>query len=85
MSGEAGVLLIYNDASNRGTKYASVPFNRRVQGSALFKAKIGPVAMQGEINYSFGERELGDRFPVDDQTSDSLTAFLDADANFGIV
>ncbi len=49
-----------------------------------FKAKVGPVTMQGEINYAFGEREFENPSTNDDRDINSLTAFFDADANFGM-
>lgn len=79
ISGETGILFVYNhDATGRGTddkltnSYALQPY---------FKGKFGPVSLQGEINYAFGQVEYDS---AADQDISSFTAFLDADAKFGI-
>jgi len=78
VSGETGFLLIYNlDATQRGSgvltkSYVLQPY---------FKSNLGPLTLQGEINYAFGDVEY-DLAP--DQDISSLTAFLDGDAKFGI-
>ena len=83
-SGEAGVLFTYDDV--RQNRTAAVPFKQDVYTvQPYFKTKIGPVSAQGEINYAFGERTWEDGVPLDDMDINSFTAFLDADANFGIV
>lgn len=79
VSGETGLLFVYNhDATGRGTddktttSYVLQPY---------FKGKFGPVSLQGEINYAFGQVEYDS---AADQDISSLTAFLDADAKFGM-
>jgi hypothetical protein len=83
-SGETGVLFTYDDVrQNRG---APTFFKQDVYTiQPYFKTKIGPVSAQGEINYAFGERRWEDGIPLEDIDINSFSAFLDADANFGIV
>ncbi|MCX5849490.1 MAG: hypothetical protein NTW65_08570 [Deltaproteobacteria bacterium] len=85
-AGEVGALFIYNrDASNRGIALGGYMTNAYVL-QPYFKAKIGPVKMQGEVNYMFGNAvdiEIPSLYPFDVRL-DSLSAFLDADANFGM-
>ena len=78
VAGETGVLFIYNydrqlrvSGPSRDDVYVVQPY---------FKAKIGPVALQGEINYAWGTRDYENATP--DKDISSLTAFLDGDANF---
>jgi hypothetical protein len=89
-AGETGVLFIFNrDASNRGngSNFAPPYINKAYVFQPYFKAKIGPVKLQGEINYMFGDAVQYENkpVPVPDQKIDSLTLFLDGDANFGLV
>lgn len=88
-AGEAGILFVYNNVN----QYRVLPFNPQA-GSVpfkqdmylfmpYFKAKVGPVAMQGEINYAIGKRDFETNL-VDDRDINSLTAWFDADANFGM-
>jgi hypothetical protein len=83
-SGEAGALIIYTrDASNRGM-YAGPYLTKIYQINPYFKGNIGPVNLQAEAKYSFGDARIyeydGPKVKVD-----SLSFFLDADAKFGIV
>ena len=84
---ETGALLLYNrDASNRVSgnylmnAYNLVPY---------FKATIGPVALQGELNYGFGDAKKYEGYYVQDldhqnMTISTLSVFLDATANLGM-
>ena len=80
-AGEAGGLFIYNrNAAGRQpfggqiiTQYVLQPY---------FKAKVGPLALQGEINYMWGEWDYENT--RQNQRIDQITAFLDGDANFGM-
>lgn len=79
VSGETGILFVYNhDATQRGNDDQTT--NAFVL-QPYFKSKFGPVSLQGEINYALGKVEF-DSTP--DQDINSLTAFLDGDAKFGI-
>jgi hypothetical protein len=84
-NGQVGALAIFTrDASNRG--YASGPYlSRMYQINPYFKANIGPVALQGEVKYSFGDAvNMEYNYSAYDQKIDSLSVFLDADAKFGM-
>jgi hypothetical protein len=86
--GEAGLLFIYNrDASHRGDAptLTSVPYLINAYSiDPYFKAKVGPLALQGEAVYQFGKIQAEDPYGAFDMDINSLTAWLDADANFGI-
>jgi len=83
-SGNAGILFTYDDV--RQYRGAPTFFKQDVYTiQPYFQAKIGPVSAQGEINYAFGERRWESGVPLDDVDINSFSAFLDADANFGIV
>ena len=87
VAGEAGVLFTYDPVRQYRTlplTPATAPFKQDVYTiQPYFKAKFGPVSMQGELNYAFGERDYETDL-VDDQDINSLSAWLDADANFGL-
>jgi len=87
VAGEAGVLFTYDPVRQYRTlplTPATAPFKQDVYTiQPYFKAKFGPVAMQGELHYAFGERDYETDL-VDDQDINSLSAWLDADANFGM-
>ncbi|MGB5219353.1 MAG: hypothetical protein WBN66_13770 [Smithella sp.] len=92
VAGEAGILFIYNNVNQyRGLGFDPVvgtaPFKQDMYVfQPYFKAKVGPVAMQGEINYAIGKREFespADAY-LEDRDINSLTAWFDADANFGM-
>jgi hypothetical protein len=101
-NGQFGALYIYTrDASHRG--YANrhplydTPFAYKTEMHNImpyFKANIGPVALQGELKYSFGDavKLEGYTYPpvfpfntYQNQKIDSLSVFLDAVADFGMV
>jgi len=82
--GQVGYLFRYfRDATLKptagmvGTLYSSTPY---------FKAKFGPVALEGELSYGFG-RVSYDKNPigVNDINLDSLSAYLNGVADFGMV
>ncbi|MBN1365217.1 MAG: hypothetical protein JW976_10475 [Syntrophaceae bacterium] len=79
VSGETGILFIYDhDARFKGTD------DQKTDTFVLqpyFKGKFGPISLQGEINYAFGQVEYDS---AADQDISSFTAFLDADAKFGM-
>jgi len=83
-NGQAGVLLIYTrDATKRGN--ASGPYLTKIyQINPYFKANIGPVALQGEAKYSFGNAIATEYNLPGDQKIDSLSLFLDGTAKFGM-
>lgn len=101
-AGEAGALFIYNnDSQSRDTWAATVASYKALAGigplpfqlnvyylQPYFKAKIGPVALQGEVQWAFGKAFEWEQFPgvypSGDVKVNSLSAFLDGDANFGI-
>lgn len=91
VSGEAGVLFTYDDVR----QYAVSPipgviptFEQDVYTvQPFFKTKLGPVALQGEINYAFGKRDYDNNVlgTLEDRDINSFSAFLDGDVNLGIV
>jgi hypothetical protein len=90
-NGQAGALLVYSrDASNRGS--SSTPLGqgfltRAYKVMPYFKANVGPVALQGEVVYQFGDAvimEGGAPYTNYNQRIDSWSAFLDANAKFGM-
>jgi hypothetical protein len=82
-SGQVGVLGIYTrDASNRGM--ASGPYKTElININPYAKVNVGPVALQAELNYAFGDARA---YEYDGPTikADSLAVFLDAAADFGM-
>ncbi len=50
-----------------------------------FKAKIGPVALQGELNYGFGKVKYENDITGKDMDIETLSVFLDATANLGMI
>jgi hypothetical protein len=93
--GEAGALFLYNrDASHRGWAMTEtfpldvhVPYKQNVFAIDPFvKAKIGPVTLQAEAQYWFGDAakfEYGGLGYTDIKV-DALSVFVDATANFGM-
>ncbi|ESP62870.1 hypothetical protein SMITH_269 [Smithella sp. ME-1] len=82
VNGEAGVLLIYGrDATNKpGSDYIT----RAYTVNPYFKTAIGPVALQGEGFYTFGDAEDYESPTSTDVKIDAWRVFLDAAAKFGI-
>jgi hypothetical protein len=89
--GEVGALGLYNRyAANRGR--ANGAFKSNIYAlDPYFKAQIGPVALQGEAQYWFGDAIKGE-YGVPgggtpfghDLSVSALSVFLDATANFGM-
>jgi hypothetical protein len=85
VAGSAGVLLIYGrDATHKddGTSYY---MTRAYTINPYFKTAIGPVALQGEAFYTFGDaNDYEDDSSTTDKKIDAWRVFLDATANFGM-
>ena len=92
--GEAGALLLYNRiAESKANTYG--PYDMGYLTTAYkvipyFKTKIGPVALQGEFEYTFGDAvkaESPSLLAIGGQQNVSISAwsaFLDATADFGM-
>jgi hypothetical protein len=86
VNGEAGVLLCYGrDATNKYDGSSSY-MTKAYTVNPYFKTAIGPVALQGEAFYTFGDaNDYDDAFPSDeDKKIDAWRVFLDASAKFGL-
>ena len=89
--GEIGALFIFDrDATQKGG-YTSFDYNylaNKYVFNPYVKAKIGPVALQAEVQYWFGDAakwEDGDQYSLPANVSISaLSVFVDATANFGM-
>jgi hypothetical protein len=81
--GETGALFLYNrDATHRGE--ASGAFMSNIYAiDPYVKAKIGPVALQAEVTYFFGDGQKYDNGT--DVQVNALTAFVDATVDLGPV
>jgi hypothetical protein len=87
VNGAAGLLLIYGrDATDRHMHRPSSHFSKIYYINPYFKAAIGPVALQGEAKYAFGDYQDFDKEGTSriDVKEDALAVFLDAAANFGM-
>lgn len=83
---EAGLLYIYyNNATNRSTSTAvNSSYKSRFHTLQPYaKAKIGPVAIQAELNYYFGKYNEYDAAGSTDIDANSLAGFIDAVGTFG--
>jgi hypothetical protein len=91
--GEVGVLLLYERAAGNkpfapappSSLYGYMTYKWAVQ--PYFKAKVGPVDMQGEFHYIFGDA-VKQEYPTAAPANISISAidvFLDATANLGPV
>jgi hypothetical protein len=83
-NGQAGILMVYSrDASNRGVASGAY-LARSYKIMPYAKATIGPVALEAEINYNWGDAR---NYEYGGPTIriDSLSAYLNADAKFGMV
>jgi hypothetical protein len=88
-TGEAGALLTLNrDAQTKGgySPYAANYLSNVIVLMPYVKAKVGPVDLQAEVNYYFGDaRKWEDGYTGDPNVSVSaLSVFLDATASFGM-
>lgn len=82
-TGSGGVLYIGSkDASNSGATPGYKSKNHRL--NPYFKAKLGPVDLQGEFTYLWGKAQEFEDFGQDIDVS-SMTGFLDATATFKAV
>jgi hypothetical protein len=84
---EVGTLLLWNRiALYKDIPTAYGPFlANSLNLVPYFKAQIGPVALQGELNYGFGKVKPENGITGYDQDIETLAAFLDATANLGMV
>jgi hypothetical protein len=89
--GEAGALLIWNrDATNRGRAADGVYGDSYLSNVYVIdpyvKAKIGPVALQAEAQYYFGDAAKYEGYvvPATNVSVSALSVFLDATATFGM-
>jgi hypothetical protein len=83
---EAGGLLMFN--RNAVDKDLAPGYANLVDLWYLipyFKAQLGPVALQGELAWGFGNVKMEDNILGYDMTIDTLSVFLDATANLGMV
>jgi len=89
--GEAGALLIWNrDATNRGRAADGVYGDSYLSNIYVIdpyvKAKIGPVALQAEAQYYFGDAAKYEGYVLNatNVSVSALSVFLDATATFGM-
>jgi hypothetical protein len=83
---EGGALLLYNrSALAKDAGYPDGYLANVFNLVPYFKAQIGPVALQGELNYGFGKLKYEDNALGRDMSVDTLSVFLDATANLGMV
>lgn len=91
--GEAGALLIWNrDATQRGSRGNHNDLNHNYLSNVYVfdpyvKAKIGPVALQAEAQYWFGDAVKYEGYvtiPHQNVSISALSVFLDATANLGM-
>jgi len=90
-TGDAGILFLYDrDATNRGTHADGQFGDSYLQNVYLIdpyvKAKIGPVALQAELMYFFGDAAKYESYVTGKSniSIDALSAFVDATVNFGM-
>jgi hypothetical protein len=86
VKGEAGILFGYDrDATDKTDGYPDAYLYHAYYIQPYFKAKIGPVDLQGELAYGFGDyKKWEDNSPYTNISIDSLSVFLDATANLGM-
>ena len=90
--GEAGALLLWaRDATNRGSRGSHNDLDQNYLSNVYVfdpyvKAKIGPVALQAEAQYWFGDMAKYEGYVANAENVSigALSVFLDATANFGI-
>jgi hypothetical protein len=82
--GEAGGLFLWNrQAENRIAGLGGYLTNVYLLDPYV-KAKVGPVALQAELLYFFGDAAKFDNSATTNVSINSLSAFVDATANFGM-
>jgi hypothetical protein len=86
VKGETGILFGFDrDATDKTDVYPDAYLYHEYYFQPYFKAKVGPVDIQGELNYAFGDyRKWEDNSPYTNVSIDSLSVFLDATANLGM-
>ena len=84
VKGEAGIQLVYErDAYDRPESNSYLTQVYAIQ--PYFKAKVGPVDLQGEIHYFFGDYYKYEDYSSNTNMSISaMDVFLDATANLGM-
>jgi hypothetical protein len=85
--GEAGALFLWNrDATNKPLSTTDGPFLSNVYViDPYVKAKIGPVALQAEAQYWFGDAYKWENGITESNVSvNALSLFVDATADFGM-
>jgi hypothetical protein len=90
--GEAGALLIWNrDATNRGSRGNNQDTDHNYLSNVYVidpyvKAKIGPIALQAEAQYYFGDSKKYEGYVLNatNVSISALSVFIDATANFGM-
>ena len=86
VNGEAGLLLIYGRDATHKHSGSSAYLTRAYTVNPYFKTNIGPVALQGEGFYTFGDSKdyETENYSSPDVKIDAWRVFLDAAAKFGI-
>jgi hypothetical protein len=87
VNGEAGLLLIYGRDATHKHSGSSAYLTRAYTVNPYFKTNIGPVALQGEGFYTFGDSKdyETENYSSPDVKIDAWRVFLDAAAKFNIV
>jgi len=85
-AGEAGIEFEYiRDATSKASGPPDTYMAYIYDITPYFKAKIGPVDVQGELVYMFGnDRKYEDNLPYTDVSISAINLFLDATANLGM-
>jgi hypothetical protein len=83
-AGEAGILFIFNNIRNHRADTVNPYRQDGYVFQPYFKTNIGPLFLQGELNYYTGKR-YSETTLAQDQDIDALSFWLDGDAKFGIV
>jgi len=88
--GEAGILGLYNRNATDKSNHVGSTDTGYLQNiytiQPYVKAKIGPVALQAEVNYFFGDavKMENSTLTSGNESISALSVFLDATANFGM-
>ena len=83
---EAGGLLVFNRiATGKAAGYPNGMLANLYYLDPYFKAQIGQVALQGELIWGFGKLKMEDNVLGHDMSVNTLSVFLDATANLGMV
>ncbi|PKN39145.1 MAG: hypothetical protein CVU62_02795 [Deltaproteobacteria bacterium HGW-Deltaproteobacteria-2] len=85
VKGETGILFGYDrDATDKTDGYPDAYLRRGYYIQPYFKVKVGPVDLQGEVGYEFGDYKWEDNSPNTNVNISALSVFLDATANLGM-